>query len=107
MPSRRFKIDRKLRQEVKRLPCAVCGSRHRVDPAHIATFGSRGFDRVWSMIPLCRAHHNEQHTIGWKRFTDRYPRVMALLKMLGWELLEVNGFYKLFNQKEIDDGGGN
>ncbi len=107
MASRRFKIDRKLRQAVKRLPCSVCGSRYRVDPAHVATFGSRGYDREWSMIPLCRAHHNEQHITTWKDFLKKYPRVRALLEMLGWEILEVNGHLKLFNQKEIDDGGGN
>lgn len=100
MQKKRFQIDRVLRQQVKAMPCFLCYSTYQVDPCHIATFGSRGIDEWWSMVPMCRNHHNEQHQVGWKRFCEAYPKAAALLKQLGWEILEVNGAFKLYNPKE-------
>lgn len=103
MRKRRFRIDRALRQAVKAMPCFLCQEGHQrspTDPCHIATFGARGIDEWWSMVPMCREHHNEQHHEGWKRFCEKYPKAAALLAHLGWEFLEANGQWKLFNQKE-------
>lgn len=100
---RRFKIDRELRREVKAMPCFLCGSRYGVDPCHIKTFGSSGIEEWWNMVPMCRAHHNEQHHLMWKRFCEKYPKAGALLRELGWEFLEANGQWKLFNEKERED----
>lgn len=43
----------------------------RVDPAHIKTRGAGGMD-IGNVIPLCRAHHQEQHKIGVKTFGKKY-----------------------------------
>lgn len=36
-------------------------------------------------IPLCRAHHDEQHRTGWKAFIDKYdldiPALLAVLSV--------------------------
>lgn len=86
------------------MPCFICHSRYRVDPCHIKTFGSSGIEEWWNMIPQCRAHHNEQHQIGWKRMSEKYPKLAALLKELGWEFLEPSpGQFKLFNPKEREN----
>jgi hypothetical protein len=55
---------------VRMLPCAICGT-YGVDPAHLRT-GNRALKKpetgmgekpsdMWT-IPLCRSHHDEQHT---------------------------------------------
>jgi predicted restriction endonuclease len=100
MQKRKFKPDLKFRRHVKSLPCIVCGGTYGVDPAHIRTFGSSGNDDWYNIIPLCRADHQEQHRIGWKDFCEKYPKVGALLKELGWEFIEANGKWKLHNEKE-------
>lgn len=98
--SRRFKHNRPLRQAVKRMPCFVCGSLNRVDPCHVKTFGSSGIDAWWNLVPMCRGHHDEQHRIGWKRMCEKYPKVEALLKELGWHFVEAFGKFWLKNEKE-------
>lgn len=82
------------------MPCFLCGN-PETDPCHIATFGSRGIDAWWSMVPMCRAHHEEQHRLGgWKLFCAKYPKAAALLKELGWEFIEAHGKTWLHNEKE-------
>lgn len=83
------------------MPCFLCGSRYRVDPCHIKSFGSSGIEEWWNLVPMCRTHHEEQHRLMWKRFCEKYPKAAALLKELGWEFLELNqGQWKLHNEKE-------
>jgi len=86
------------------MPCFLCGN-PETDPCHIATFGSRGIDAWWSMVPMCRAHHEEQTRMGtgpggWKLFCDKYPKARALLKELGWEFVEAHGKVWMKNEKE-------
>jgi len=62
---------------VKSLPCSVrvCRCRFTI-PAHTPGFGgARGMKQKRSdfeTIPLCDAHHDEQHQIGWKDFIRKY-----------------------------------
>lgn len=51
--------------------CAVCHYGPS-DAAHCRTNGlsSKGSDL--KAIPLCRAHHNEQHRVGWPAFCKKY-----------------------------------
>ena len=99
---KRYKKNLAIRRAIKKMPCAACGTREGVDPAHIKTFGSTGIDSGFNIIPLCRTHHNEQHACGFKRFALKYMAVAVLLEFLGWEFLEVNGQWKLFNKKESE-----
>lgn len=43
-----------------------------IDPAHgpVNGMGSKGPDSA--AIPLCRAHHEEQHALGWPAFEAKY-----------------------------------
>lgn len=97
---RRFRHDRAVREEVKALPCCVCGTRNRVDPAHVATFGARGLDEAWAMVPLCRSHHEDQHRLGWIQFCKNHLGAAAALRERGWEFNTANGKTWLFNEKE-------
>lgn len=49
------------------LPCCVCFAPPPSDPAHVRTRAAGGRDDA-NVVPLCRAHHTEQHTVGIKTF---------------------------------------
>ena len=56
---------------VRQLPCCVCGRGGGVDPHHLRGYQlGRGMgkksDDKW-VVPLCRNHHNEVHTVGTKK----------------------------------------
>ena len=53
---------------VRSLPCLVCGG--LAEPAHVTSRGAGGgrFD----LVPLCRTHHDEQHSAGVESFADRH-----------------------------------
>ena len=60
---------------IRSLPCAVpgCGRTRGVQAAHAP--GSRGMGQKRSdldTLPLCFAHHEEQHRIGWPRFLQTH-----------------------------------
>lgn len=72
--------DRKHRAFIKTLYCAVCGTWHYIDPAHLRaanlaygkpfTGRRKPCDR-W-INPLCRSHHYEQHAGKELAFWDRH-----------------------------------
>lgn len=63
----------------RELPCCACGRRAPSEPAHVRSRGAGGKDRG-NVLPLCRTHHGDQHTMGWKRFAEeRDLDVPALL----------------------------
>lgn len=70
---------------VRTLPCSVCGRTRGVQAAHAP--GSRGMGQKRSdleTLPLCAAHHEEQHRIGWPRFIQTYGLdVQEILRELG------------------------
>ena len=81
--------DRKLLDKVKLGKCLVC--RNPVtDPCHIRSRGAGGDDTDSNLIALCRACHSEQHTLGWRKFCERHPRVQEVLKEKGW-VIDNNG----------------
>lgn len=60
------------RRWVGTMPCIVAGCRnYPSDPAHVRSKGAGG-DDVGNLVPLCHAHHEEQHRIGIVSFSDRY-----------------------------------
>lgn len=97
--NKRFKINRPLRKQIKALPCVVCGVLG-CDPCHVATFGARGIEEEWSMIPMCRKHHTEQGDIGWIRMCAKHLGARAAFIERGWEFNTANGKTWLFNPKE-------
>lgn len=54
---------------IKNRPCVVCGLTPS-DTAHIKSRISGGYIR--NVVPLCRTHHTESHTIGLKSFEEKY-----------------------------------
>lgn len=78
--------NRKLLDEIKAQPCAVCKSRYNVDPAHIRTVKNGGPDSEFNVFPLCRRCHSEQHKIGIVTFVQRHKAFWSLLLKHGWEI---------------------
>jgi hypothetical protein len=72
---------------VRQLPCAACG-KGPSDAAHIRSRGAGGPDDFFNLMPLCRKHHIEQHTIGIRTFVDKHDNVKKHLQHKGWEIGE-------------------
>lgn len=66
---------------VRALPCVVCGNNIETEAAHVRFASDRAGKRSvgigekpddkWT-VPLCGAHHREQHHIGERRFWAQY-----------------------------------
>ena len=73
---------------VRDLPCAACGqSWQPCDPAHVrrGTDGGAGLKPSDSwVIPLCSAHHREQHSIGEASFAAKYGLDLKALAERVW-----------------------
>lgn len=64
--------DKEHLQEVRsRMTCLICGGENP-DAHHLESRGSLGSD--YSVVPLCRRHHAEYHSMGLKSFNDKYGR---------------------------------
>jgi hypothetical protein len=70
--------------------CTVCGERN-ADVCHIKTKGSGGTLDEWNWMYLCRIHHTEQHQIGWKKFSDKFPLALKALELRGWYFEKIEG----------------
>ena len=57
---------------IKSMMCMACHAMPPSDPAHLKSRKAGGGDQMWNLIPLCRKCHSEQHTIGLRRFVDKY-----------------------------------
>lgn len=78
--------NRKLLDEIKKLPCVVCGSKSMVDPCHIRSKGAGGPDEEYNVIPMCRDHHAAQHRMGFLKMFEKYPRLKDAVEAKGWRL---------------------
>lgn len=79
--------------------CKVCG-RIGSDPAHIKSRGAGGDDVEWNLMPLCRAHHQEQHKVGWFMLSMKYVEIKFALGDLGWGFINCKLFR--FTDKKSD-----
>lgn len=75
--------NRKLLEDVKRLPCAVCNRCQPTgnDPDHVTSRGAGGGDTVENVMPLCREHHTERHAVGKLEMCRRYEGYRRWLMM--------------------------
>ena len=65
--------------------CEACGAVEGLDVHHVKSRGAGGKDLTHNCINLCRGHHMLWHSLGWKRFLEKHPRVKWHLEKLGWE----------------------
>lgn len=60
------------RNWIKEQPCLIGNDcMWGVDPHHVRSRGAGGRDHK-NIVPLCRKHHTELHTIGKVTFEDKY-----------------------------------
>lgn len=64
--------------------CIICGEKN-VDIHHIKTRKEGGPDERWNLVPLCRSHHSEAHSMGVKSFADKYIMFRAFLLFFNWQ----------------------
>ena len=69
---------------IRNLACLVCRNSAPNDPHHIKTKGSGGSDSLTNLMPLCRLHHSEIHTMGLTSFAKKYINVKVWLQDMGW-----------------------
>jgi hypothetical protein len=62
--------------------CLVCGTHS--DPHHVKSRGAGGKDER-NIVPLCRVHHTEGHTIGWKTFQKKYGLDLKTVAVELWD----------------------
>lgn len=54
---------------IQAMPCVICNR----TPSEAAHVKSRGAGGTWQdLVPLCRDHHREQHTMGIDTFQSHY-----------------------------------
>lgn len=76
-------VNKELLASVREMRCLVCGFTP-CDPAHVRSRGAGGGDTEHNIMPLCRADHSLQHSMGIYRFALKFPAVMWWLKEHGW-----------------------
>lgn len=57
---------------VRKLSCLACGN-WPCDPHHVKSKGAGGDDISENLMPLCRMHHVEIHSIGKISMSEKYP----------------------------------
>lgn len=85
-------VERYLYLCVRHRRCALCGAKadiHEVDTVGMGRNRNAIHHLGQRVQPLCRKHHAEAHSIGQKRFNERYhldsvKLDAALCKTLGW-----------------------
>jgi Na+-translocating ferredoxin:NAD+ oxidoreductase RNF subunit RnfB len=75
-------VDQLLIEAVKRQPCTACGFPGG-DAHHVSSRGAGGDDVPSNLMALCRKHHTEVHQIGWKKMTQKWPKVRIWLERNG------------------------
>lgn len=80
-----------------RLTCLICSK--PAERCHIKSRGAGGPDDDWNILYACHDHHMIQHSVGWKKYLERYPDVKRSLESKGWEITEFNGRFLLTHPK--------
>lgn len=78
------KVDPKLLQSVREMPCAVCGTEPPSDPSHIKTVKTGGPDEPFNVFPMCRGCHSVWHLYGARSFLASHAEFLTLLESFGW-----------------------
>lgn len=73
-------VNNKLIKEVRKQPCAICGTRIGIDVHHIISRGAQGDDVPDNLLPLCRRDHQTLHQYGISKMIERYPHFAVVLK---------------------------
>jgi predicted restriction endonuclease len=84
-------VDEDALKECRAKACQICRTKP-VDAAHILTKGAGNPDVWWNLLPLCRVHHAEQHTIGWFKMCEKYPMLKMEIYQRGFVF---DGYKKL------------
>lgn len=65
--------------------CEACGELCHGMPHHIKSRGSGGGDGPDNLLRLCWYHHTQIHTIGYIRFTERWPLLYTKIAKIKYQ----------------------
>lgn len=74
------------------MKCVICNVQG-VDIHHIWRRKSGGTDDNWNLIPLCRKHHTEIHTLGEVTSCVKYESYHQAKIERGWEYDILSGWW--------------
>ena len=74
--------------------CLICGY-VGVDIHHVKTRGAGGPDEAWNMVKLCHGHHQQLHTMGDKKFSEKHGVYREWLTKNRWKVNPItNKWYR-------------
>lgn len=73
-------VDRKLIEQVRKLPCMAQPCAERSDAHHVTPKGAGGSDVANNLMPLCREHHSLWHQNP-SQVIVKFPCVRSWLMM--------------------------
>lgn len=65
--------------------CIIC-NKQGADLHHLFSRGAGGSDDATNLMPLCRAHHSEIHSMGRTTFVKKYVAAYMFMVRNGWKL---------------------
>jgi hypothetical protein len=74
-----------------------------MDRCHFRTRGSGAGWEKNEFTLMCRKHHIESGSIGWFRFSLKYPNVLIEMDSKGWGFIELGGVMKLRRKNELSN----
>lgn len=72
-----------MKYQCDKTPCIIEG-KPPVDLHHVKTRKASGTDDVWNLMPLQHKYHQEIHSIGLKKMSEKYPAVKEWLDKNNW-----------------------
>ncbi len=75
---------KKIRDQIKQMPCVICNSPPPNDPDHIRSVGAGGEDTLDGLWSLCRGCHILRHKIGLNALVNKYFHLIHVLESKGW-----------------------
>lgn len=82
------KVDKALIKQINQGRCIVCSALNP-DAHHVRSRRAGGDDVQSNLMPLCRVHHQECHSKGLNRFSDKYSSVLGWLIRNNWEFNQI------------------
>lgn len=80
--------------------CQACGQVRQLDKCHIKSKGAGGGNQDWNIVLMHRGCHIDQHRLGWKRFSEKFPAIQRILEEKGWTFQELFGRVRLVRRDD-------
>lgn len=90
--------NKKLCNDIRKMPCCNCNSKGIIDVHHIKTRGAWGDDLEFNLVPFCRNCHINLHKKGTNRFVELNETFKNYIESKGWEF---DDYRKKWSHKDL------